>query len=242
MISRARCFGIGRSIASSAAIDDGACDNPVAQPLEKQMGWMFPYQRPSDPAQYLRDHCLKWTPKPDGSVPQVVDHAKVGTIHYFAVRFPASFTVSDYFEHDLDGSYTVCLVFLTQSHPGPDGWGYKDMDECCGPSEATCPVRILDKLSPIKPDADTYAREWREKCREYARTKSAQAASRKKLCDGMKVTFTEPLTFTDGSKASEFQVAHITRRGKRILAFRASDSGRLYRIDSAALMRAQVSL
>lgn len=39
-------------------------------------------------------------------------------------------------------------------------YGYKDMDESCGPIEADCPIRLLD-LVPM-PDGG-YAKEWRER-------------------------------------------------------------------------------
>jgi hypothetical protein len=44
------------------------------------------------------------------------------------------------------------------------GWGYKSMDESMGPAYYTCPLSYLDMV-PM-PDSP-YAREWREKVREY---------------------------------------------------------------------------
>src|SRR5262245_58024994 len=72
-------------------------------------------------------------------------------------------------------------------------FGYKDMDETMGPNESECPDRILDLLTPL-PDAPTgtctceefrsyhkgdcplydgheYARNWRNRCREFNQKK-----------------------------------------------------------------------
>ena len=60
--------------------------------------------------------------------------------------------------------------------PRKDSFGWKDMDETCGPCEAECPAKILDLLTPTDSD---YANEWRARCREnLERSKRASAQAR----------------------------------------------------------------
>ena len=62
----------------------------------------------------------------------------------------------------------VCLTRL-DSKEGYN-FGYKDMDESCGPLQRDCPVSNLKMLSPSD---DKYAVEWRKACRENAAKKAA---------------------------------------------------------------------
>lgn len=50
-------------------------------------------------------------------------------------------------------------------------FGYKDMDETCGPCEAQCPERILDLLTPTE---HAYALDWRARCRAYHAARKAR--------------------------------------------------------------------
>jgi hypothetical protein len=65
------------------------------------------------------------------------------------------------------------LVVLIDRRNGQ--FGYKDMDEGMGPYECQCPARILDKLSAT---ANSYALEWRAKCREYHRDRVTRESTR----------------------------------------------------------------
>ncbi len=60
-------------------------------------------------------------------------------------------------------------------------YGYKDLEESCGPVEKDCPLRFFE-LVPTPPNE--WAKEWREKVREY----HAKKPSLKKL--GVKVGHT----------------------------------------------------
>ena len=56
----------------------------------------------------------------------------------------------------------VCLI--SERKDGYGYWyGYKDMDETCGPYSYDCPLAILKLLSPTE---NEYANEWRRKCYE----------------------------------------------------------------------------
>jgi hypothetical protein len=210
--------------------------------LEKNMGWLYGYERPKNVIEHLKAEALTWTPK-DGVVPEVVAAAKVGNTVYFAVKFPKGFvSLPDYYVPEADGSIVVALVFLISLR---DGFGYKDMDECCGPCEATCPPSLLDKLSALKP-ADgsanglTWATNWRARCRAHAEVKAKLAKTKRAMKAGVKVTLAEPLTFTNGRKLSRFEIAHYVSRGKTRTAYRSLEDGGLYRVPTRALASAVI--
>jgi hypothetical protein len=61
----------------------------------------------------------------------------------------------------------------------PEGWGYKDMEESCGPNESKCPISYLDMVPEAKclPDNEAcrsgdcshkWAQDWRLRCRANA--------------------------------------------------------------------------
>lgn len=88
----------------------------------------------------------------------------------------------------------VCLIrHVPKDHYN---FGYKDMDESCGPNVSECPERILDLLSPVEdlyphPQSRQWAREWRERCR-------ACIERRKSVKKGVRVRFSRPIHFQSG--------------------------------------------
>ena len=64
-----------------------------------------------------------------------------------------------------DGSYVFAAVILTSTEGGE--WGYKDMDETCGPVACAAPVAILKLLSAT---TQPYALDWRDRCRASSAT------------------------------------------------------------------------
>jgi hypothetical protein len=118
----------------------------------------------------------------------------------------------------------VAIVCLVRYNPrNRDGYvfGYKDMDETMGPRETECPVAILDLLTPTTSE-DT--NEWRERCRRFAEKR----ANSPKLRHGDHIIFPEPITFTDRTPHSRFEVVIQPHRPRRI-TLRASNGGH-YRI------------
>lgn len=130
---------------------------------------------------------------------RVLRSSMVGQVYYAAVQ-----------SYEAAGPKSVfAVVCLTRWNPkARDGhiFGYKDMDESCGPYEAQCPARILDLLTE---PANDYAREWREKCRARLRL-----TERKLPKSGDRLIFAEPIRFTDGFEGREFVVV---RRQRAIL-------------------------
>lgn len=63
-------------------------------------------------------------------------------------------------------TYVFCAVILFKNSER-SGFGYKDMDESCGPCEIDCPDRILRLLSPVDELPNPgYAVEWRGRVAE----------------------------------------------------------------------------
>lgn len=87
---------------------------------------------------------------------EVVKDAVVGTTYYAAVKSPRDASVN-------------AIIILT--HIDPNGYcnfGMKFIDEDMGPYHYDCPESILKELSPT---ANSYALEWRAKCREKRQAK-----------------------------------------------------------------------
>lgn len=149
---------------------------------------------------------------------RVVGSAVVGTTAYYAA-------VEDIRGgQPATGSAVVCLIHWNPRAANGYVFAYKDMDENMGPCEDDCPAWILILLEPTD---NIHALDWRARC----------AAKRvwtiPKL--GERVTFAEPINFTDGYSGRDFTVA---KRG-RLKVFRSCDNGRLYRIDKVTA-RAQL--
>jgi len=102
----------------------------------------------------------------------------------------------------------VAVICLLDYRPKDAyNFGYKDMDEGCGPGICRCPKRILEKLSPLedlhKGKALEWARDWRERCWTYQNKPSVKTGDR--------VLFHHPIRFTNGLEESMF--VKLARRG-----------------------------
>ena len=62
-----------------------------------------------------------------------------------------------------NGAKFIALDLIAKERGG--GWGYKNMDEDCGPFYYDCPLALLDKADP---PATANAEAWRAKVYEYA--------------------------------------------------------------------------
>lgn len=95
-----------------------------------------------------------------------------------------------------DGEVRIhALMCLTKWVPKDHyNFGYKDMDENCGPYYCNCPKKILDMLSPTTSE---YALKWREECRKKL--------EKPKVTVGTVVKFTTPLSFGSHGAASTFR-------------------------------------
>lgn len=98
----------------------------------------------------------------------------------------------------VDPEEVFALVILTDWASGYYNFGYKDMDETCGPCEDDCPAKILDMLTPTEHE---FALAWRERCR----AKIAKLASKPKVKPGDKVKFAETIEFRSGAVLDTFK-------------------------------------
>jgi hypothetical protein len=105
-------------------------------------------------------------------------------------------------ERVVDGQQTDKFIVLFMLKPfGHEGWGYKDVEETCGPTYYNCPVSWLDEV----PDPGSFATAWRENVR--------QAATKlKAFKDGQRIVFPWEVRFGDGVTAKEFTVEKFRRR------------------------------
>ena len=166
------------------------------------MGWTFDYgakhYKPNGSVDRKKclDEMFTWVSKSKETEEyagcRVVKSAMVGREYYAACE---RYLVKDGKEEQKCVFAVICLT----CGKGRDGtiWGYKDMDESCGPYYCKCPNSILDLLTPTQSE---YAIEWRKNCREYHKQKKENA---KKTVD---VSFVPP------------GVSVISKRGKWIIS------------------------
>jgi len=160
------------------------------------MGWTF-YEKPLNVKGDL-DRSLTWTS--DSGARRVLDSAIVNRTEYYAAV--------EYVKPDGE-RHVWCAVFLLKFLPkARDGYtfGYKDMDETCGPNAWRCPVRILDLLTETD---NGYANGWRAKCREY----HARRAALPKLAEGMRLrVLNESVPTINGVDVREVTVLQAGRK------------------------------
>jgi hypothetical protein len=128
----------------------------------------------------------------------IIDCATVGrAVFYAAVRTN---------EGDEAGQVWAFVALISWTG-GYYNFGYKDMDERMGPNEASCPTRVLDKLTELpgcekRPHKQhdycglCAALEWRADCRKLA-DRRARAA---KVKAGQVVKFARPVKFQSGAE------------------------------------------
>lgn len=100
------------------------------------------------------------------------------------------------------------------------GYGYKDMDESCGPYAYDCPLKFLDMV-PV-PDSK-HAAGWREKVRAYHQEKAGRAKKRAKIGVGSQLVLVDGLS-VNGAALKELtvvfaaprQIVGVTSTGMRV--------------------------
>ena len=95
--------------------------------------------------------------------------------------------------------YTFGVVYLTSTNiKDYYNFGYKDMDESCGPCYYDCPKSILNLLSPTD---NKYALEWRRKCYE-------KAAEKETKTDIGKLPIGTIIELADGKRFKKYPAGH----------------------------------
>jgi hypothetical protein len=98
------------------------------------------------------------------------------------------------------------------------GWGYKDMDESCGPYQNGCPLSFFD----LVPDPGGYATAWRQRCRDdhARRFQKLEVGQTVRLSNGKdyRVLQLKPLRCCDGAGAYKLPRRMLTIQ-KEIFAY-----------------------
>lgn len=136
------------------------------------MGWLWTHKpRGMTASEYLIHHsgALRWTDSPYDY--KVLDSS--------IVKLKTFYAAVEQVERATGQRRVWAAVFLLgYAQKSEHNFGYKDMDESCGPCEAECPERILDLLTETE---HQYAIDWRARCR----AKIAERRARPKLKPGM---------------------------------------------------------
>ena len=130
-----------------------------------------------------------------------------GSRHWYVRRLP-------------DG---VCYIGLDLMEKNEGDWGYKNLDESCGPSYYDCPLKFLDLAQPA-PTAE-WAVEWRKKVRQWHQAKK----DRPIWSPGMVVTY--------GKHNYRLVRPYAPRKGWAVVQL---DSGIEYRMNAAQLNKSTV--
>jgi hypothetical protein len=190
------------------------------------MGWTFMHR----PKGYTD---RAWIEREVGAefAKRIVAVASTPGVMHVVIQVPANEEPS--LVPDENGNVRLCLVYLTKWVRGDEyNWGYKDMEEFSGPVETKCPLKLLDMLSPFKPevieateakrdarpnndeffyDRALSARDWRAACRK-------RAEGRKALTVGVTYKLPRVVRWSDGGETDTLKL--IERKGQRIVFLR----------------------
>jgi hypothetical protein len=175
------------------------------------MGWTYTHKNSYiSSKEYIEKNCLTWTS--DTHDYRVLDGGvKNFRTYYGAVEKVAKDT----------GERTVfAVIFMLNFVKDHYNFGYKDMDETCGPYQADCPERILKLLTPT---TSQYAQKWRDDC--WAKIKAK--TPRKAVGVGSKLKY-------GGTVYTVLET--LGRRGFSV----SSPSGALYRLKSTQAAKAEL--
>jgi len=127
------------------------------------MGWLFAYS-----TGYKKKNLVEDLRKPSrfGENTQLLQSCVKGNNHWYLAK---------------TGDQIWIGLDLMQGGGRCQGWGYKDMDETCGPCQMDCPITYLDKAS----EPTGYAIEWRRNVRALHAKRKVSA----KPVSGMVVTY-----------------------------------------------------
>lgn len=147
------------------------------------MGWdyhneMAPYDR--------RAICRRHI----GNGYEVIKDAMVGTTYYAAVKSPH------------DGSVSALIILTHIDQRSYCNFGMKWLTEYDGPFHCDCPESILKELSPT---ANSYALEWRAKCREKRQAKRENVLVKAPIGSKLKVTLKTGVERIVTKQAPNFQ-------------------------------------
>lgn len=147
------------------------------------MGWDYHEElAPYDRRAICRRHI--------GNGYEVIKDAVVGTTYYAAVKSPH------------DGSVSALIILTRIDQRSYCNFGMKWLTEYDGPFHCDCPESILKELSPT---ANSYALEWRAKCREKRQAKRENVLVKAPIGSKLKVTLKTGIERIVTKQAPNFQ-------------------------------------
>lgn len=135
----------------------------MGDPEENEMGWTVGWGSKRE----LVDHLIA---NAKGSNCELVKHSIVGNNLWMLLKLK-------------DGGQKFVLLNKLQAYRRDIGgyeWGYKDIDESCGPCEVNCPLGLIEEADEPR---GYYAADWREQVRAYH---AARRKPSKGWLDGLK--------------------------------------------------------
>ena len=114
------------------------------------MGWLFSERWPT--RRGLINEIVS-TPADKGGIVKVLRHCCTGNNLW---------TLNEVVDSDNTTHRFITLYILQKHGRAYPCWGYKDVEETCGPTALTCPVSYIDACTE---PANEWSREWREKVR-----------------------------------------------------------------------------
>lgn len=113
-------------------------------------------------------------------------------------------------------NYVYCLVYLLHRAPNSyHNFGYKDMSEFSGPCVDDCPLRILNKLSPLnfikeqEPEwSIEYAERWRQSVLDRIKRNEVLKEATKK---GYILKTKNPVSFSNG-----YSIQYFIKEGAKV--------------------------
>lgn len=197
------------------------------------MGWLF-FHKEAGVSTY--DALKRDFPN---TLAQAEAHATTSDGFYAVIaKDPADVTdfVRSVYEPCPDGKLRMLMVCMIKHAPKDHyNFGYKDMDELMGPVLDTCPVKLLDMLSPLNLETGGDNARWAQNFRDRCRARAEGRKARKEVIkDGALIETANPIRWSDGHESRRYRVeAHRVRGNKReTLVFRSLDNRGLYRIPS----------
>jgi hypothetical protein len=127
--------------------------------------------------------------------------------------------------------YRFIALFLMQNGGKGHGWGYKDMDESCGPCEKNCPMKYFE-LAPFNAEYNGagYAAKWRDEVKEFW---AAKKTAREHVA-----TMKQGEIFKSASGKTFMFLANYSP--SFVLASEVDSDGRFYRVRKTDILREAV--
>ena len=100
------------------------------------------------------------------------------------------------------------------------------MEDSAGPNASRAPLALIELLSDLK-GPDSYAQDWRQRCRDWAAIPD--------YAEGDKIKLATPVTLTDGSTCQIVTATHYRRGRQKRRCYRIEETGGFVRLLKVSL-------